>query len=167
MLPDDIHVLKDYLTAQGIRFVEHRLQTDYQFALEDGVQKAPFVSGSLGIHWKEREIHTCGYIEWPHILHEAGHILCEPVHPNHKDSADNSFLGWEMAVVQHLGLSWMTWYKNNRDYGLCDEINGTFYDEIGSLKYESDDFKCFTTLYLDDAKSRKLVAEDGTPLSVR
>lgn len=78
--------------------------------------EAPFTSG-LGVVWDEFRIVATTETPWPHLLHEAGHLVATTERPD--ASKEFTFLGWEMAVVKHLGLSMKAFHESNAEYGIC------------------------------------------------
>ncbi len=95
--------------------------------------EAPFTNG-LGVVWDEFKIIATTETPWPHLLHEAGHLVATTERPD--AAKEITFLGWEMAVVEHLGLSMKEFQRNNVEYGV------TFgpYNELGAIKFGSKDW---------------------------
>lgn len=155
--------LIQFLAGMGVRYVETLgtyVQTcqKYQEWRDAGVCFAPFTDG-LGILKEEATIVSTRDHPWPHILHEAGHLLCveEPLHP--KDNEFN-WLGWEYAVCQLLGLPRAAFIRNNQEY-MITWLNpqGQMRDEIGALTAREVPF--FLDERVAKAKELGLVLPDG------
>jgi len=125
-----------------------------------GLKEAPFAS-FLGIVPATRTIVGCEKTPWPNILHESGHLLAaaEVLGPKDREA---DWLGWEWAVMRHLGLSRREFLFENRDY--CINWTGAYghRDTLGDLlpHEETDAFfrECLLT-----AQRLGVVALDGTP----
>lgn len=111
--------LVPYLRTKGISVV---WREDFKDA--DRVTMAPFTQG-LGIHADRMEIHALMDTPWPSVLHEAGHLLWGT-----KD--DSVFLGWEIDVCIHLGMSQKAWRVDNMDTGI-----GAWNGRFRSIEYFS------------------------------
>ena len=161
--------LDRFLADHKVEIVRYVRFSDWLLALEDAdhpLSQAPFTQ-NLAIQWESKQLHFFGTQPWPSLLHEAGHILCSKVPPNHRDADDISFLGWELAVMKHLQLPMKHWHKSNDEYGISGgewQTPEDNYDEIGQLPFGKAPFKRFVRYYVEDARQRGLVAEDGTPL---
>ena len=101
----------------GVTVEERDAETAWQWQHRPANwSEAPFTSG-LGVVWDKFEIIGTTETPWPHLLHEAGHLVATTERPD--ASKEFTFLGWEMAVVEHLGLSMKAFHKANAEYGIC------------------------------------------------
>ena len=127
-----------YLAEKGVkvRFFESVLSIREEFDYDNsGYEPAPFKRG-LGVRWAEKEIVAIEGMDWPSLVHEAGHILASKEPPQRSD--EYAFLGWEFALCQHLGLPLREWYEQNRDYSLDYWIEGTiYYSYVSELLFGS------------------------------
>lgn len=156
-----------YLEQQGIRFVHHRLKTDYLSAIEEHeLAEAPF-TGGLAVDWTEATIHvddTWGEPAWAHLLHEAGHLLWEEeLNPDHWNDSD--FLGWEFSVVKHLKLPMCEFYRANESYAISftDPVTDRFYDEMDEVPLYSRAWRRLVKHYVEDGIQNGYITEDGLP----
>lgn len=123
--------------------------------------EAPFTSG-LGVVWDEFKIIGTTETPWPHLLHEAGHLVATTERPD--AAKEFTFLGWEMAVVEHLGLSMKAFYESNAEYGV------TFgqHNELGALKFGSKDWWKFVGEAQAESRAAKLFHKyDTVPTALR
>jgi len=155
-----------FLAEKGVAFVEVQeefaaLRAVWEEWIARGIKEAPFTT-YLGIVPAERSIVGRPSTPWPHILHEAGHLLTQAV-PLAPKEEEITWFGWEWAVVQHLGLSQSEFLQENRDYGINwngpdgyrDEVNQLKPHEVGTFFHERG----------QEAQSLGVVALDGTPLT--
>jgi hypothetical protein len=83
---------------------------------------APF-GGKKAIQYDTKKIFVCSPLKdhYVHdIIHEMGHVFASKVEPGPSD--EFTFLGWEMAVAQHIGLSWSQWQTGN-NYQVAPQKN--------------------------------------------
>lgn len=156
--------LVDFLTDLDVKCIQHKTgQEWYRFLDKEALFEAPFTS-NLAVNWKKKEIHYAGSIApWPHLVHEAGHLLACRDTPEASD--EYKFLGWEIAVVKHLGLSMKEWHKNNNDYGLDGwDYEGSSYAAIGNIPYDSEAFDTFVDSHIEMAQKIGIVSNEGVPL---
>lgn len=155
--------LIQFLAGMGVRYVETTgtyVQTcqEYQEWRDAGVWFAPFTEG-LGILKEEATIVSIRDHPWPHILHEAGHLLCteEPLPPNGNEL---DWLGWEYAVCQLLGLSRAAFIRSNQEY-MITWLNpkGQWRDAISELTAR--EIPLFLADRVNKAKELGLVLPDG------
>ena len=101
----------------GVTVEERDAETAWQWQHRPAEwSEAPFTSG-LGVVWDEFKIIATTETSWPHLLHEAGHLVATTERPD--AAKEFTFLGWEMAVVEHLGLSMKEFHRSNGEYGIC------------------------------------------------
>ena len=101
----------------GVTVVERDAATAWQWQHRPAKwSEAPFTSG-LGCVWDEFKIIATTETPWPHLLHEAGHLVATTERPD--AAKEFTVLGWEMAVVEHLGLSMKEFHRANGEYGIC------------------------------------------------
>ena len=118
----------------GVTVEERDPETAWQWQHRPAAwSEAPFTSG-LGVVWDEFKIVATTETPWPHLLHEAGHLVATTERPD--ASKEFTFLGWEMAVVEHLGLSMKAFHASNAEYSVTF---GQYY-EMGALKFGSKDW---------------------------
>jgi hypothetical protein len=108
-----------YLATEfGVRVVERDAATAWRSLLSErpaAWSEAPFTS-HLGVVWDKFEIVGTDETPWPHLLHEAGHLVATLERP---DAANEyKFFGWELGVVEHLGLSMREFYNRNAEYNV-------------------------------------------------
>jgi hypothetical protein len=159
----DYDKVVEFLKTLGVEVVEVKGHYNDWLSLtqRSNVHVAPF-TGDLAVDWAKRKILFYGNKHpWPHLVHEAGHLLASKVTPD--NSNEISFLGWEVSVVKHLNLSMEYWVKNNSDYGIDEKL----YADIGALARVPQDFEDYMKKHIDYAKKHKMVSEDGVPLVVR
>ena len=156
-----------WVEQQGIRFVHHRLHTDYLNAVEEHeLAEAPFTSG-IAVDWTEATIHiddSRGERPWPHLLHEAGHLLWEENrNPDHW--RDTDFFGWEFSVVKQLNLPMSQFYKSNTDYGISFRSPTTekFYDVVAEIPLYSRAWRRMVQCFIEDGILHGFITEDGLP----
>lgn len=146
----------------GVTVEERDAETAWQWQHRPAKwSKAPFTSG-LGVVWDEFKIVGTTETPWPHLLHEAGHLVATTERP---DAAEEfTFLGWEMAVVEHLGLSMKAFHEANAEYGVTF---GQYY-EMGALKFGSKDWWKFVGEAQATSREAKLFHKFGTvPTALR
>jgi hypothetical protein len=126
-----------YLAAEfGVRVIEQEAAEAWRTLFDErpaSWSEAPFTS-HLGVVWDKFEIHATNETPWPHLLHEAGHLVATTERPD--AAKEFTFFGWEMAVVEHLGLSMREFYERNVEYGI-DWLN---YVELGAVRFGSKDW---------------------------
>ena len=151
----------------GVRVIEHTdagwfWQARGQTLLTNGrLTTAPFTDG-LGVVWSDFEIHAMPSTPWAHLLHEAGHLVASNEPPD--SSNEYVFLGWELAVVEHLGLSMRDFHKDNASYG----INWQDYIEMDSLVFGSKDWWKFVGEVQATARAARLINKwDAQPFFLR
>ena len=154
-----------YLATEfGVRVIEREASTAWRTLLDErpaSWSEAPFTSG-LGCFWDKFEIIGTTETPWPHILHEAGHLVATTERPD--AAKEFTFLGWEMAVVEHLGLSMREFYERNVEYG----INWRDHVILDTLKFKSKDWWKFVGACQETARDAKLLRPfDNEPLSLR
>lgn len=151
----------DFLAALGVAYVEVLGYEEWERLLEDGMKVAPF-DGDFGILWDEQTI--CGWMgrsHWAGIIHEGGHLLATDKSLYAVDETD--FLGWEIAVVRHLGLPMDDFIRANADYGIQWPQDEDYYDTIGVLPPDQVGPMC--DFYVQVAKDLNTVNADGTPVA--
>jgi hypothetical protein len=122
---------------------------------------APFTS-HLGVVWDTFDIIATTETPWPHLLHEAGHLVATTERPD--AAKEFTFFGWEMAVVEHLGLSMREFYDRNVEYG----INWRDHVILDTLKFGSKDWWKFVGVCQETSREAKLLRPfDNEPLSLR
>ncbi len=152
-----------YLATEfGVRVIEREASTAWQWQHRPAAwSEAPFTSG-LGCVWDKFEIVGTTETPWPHLLHEAGHLVATTERPD--AAKEFTFLGWEMAVVEHLGLSMKEFHRSNAEYGVTF---GRYY-EMGALKFGSKDWWKFVGEAQADSRAAKLFYPfDNTPRALR
>lgn len=123
--------------------------------------EAPFTSG-LGVVWDEFKIIATTETPWPHLLHEAGHLVATTERPDASNEA--VFLGWELAVVEHLSLSMKAFYESNAEYG----INWGDHTIMETLKFGSKDWWKFVGERQAESRAAKLFHKfDTVPVALR
>jgi hypothetical protein len=153
-----------YLATEfGVRVIEHR-ERGWEWHTRDAFPHfawAPFTS-HLAVVWDTFEIHATPETPWPHLLHEAGHLVATTKRPD--AAKEFTFFGWEMAVVEHLGLSMREFYERNVEYG----INWRDHVILDTLKFKSKDWWKFVGACQETARDAKLLRPfDNEPLSLR
>ena len=139
----------------GVTVVERNAETAWQWQHRpQNWSEAPFTSG-LGVVWDKFEIVGTTETPWPHLLHEAGHLVATTERPD--AAKEFTFLGWEMAVVEHLGLSLKEFHRSNAEYGVTF---GQYY-EMGALTFGSKDWWKF----VGEAQAESRAARLFHPLS--
>ena len=154
-----------YLATEfGVRVIEREASTAWRTLLDErpaSWSEAPFTSG-LGCFWDKFEIIGTTETPWPHILHEAGHLVATTERPD--AAKEFTFLGWEMAVVEHLGLSMKEFHRSNAEYGVAF---GRYY-ELGALTFASKDWWKFVGEAQADSRAAKLFHPfDNVPRALR
>jgi hypothetical protein len=152
-----------YLATEfGVRVVEREASTAWQWIHRPtGYSEAPFTSG-LGCVWDKFEIVGTDETPWPHLLHEAGHLVATTERPD--ASKEFTFFGWEMAVVEHLGLSMREFYDRNVEYG----INWRDHVILDTLKFKSKDWWKFVGACQETAREAGLLGKfDNAPAYLR
>lgn len=150
-----------FLATLGVGYVHTSRRTEWLEWQEDGLQPAPF-DGSLGVNWDFAIIY--GYCEphWAGLIHEAGHLVAVPQSPRRCDETE--FLGWEIAVVLHLGLPLEEFYEANADYSIYwPEPEGDYYDTIGALSLEARERA--QAYYIQRAKYLGTITPKGVPVA--
>ena len=110
-----------FIASMGVRYIE-RIGTTAQNRQqweeweEEGACEAPFMPG-LGIIKDPACIISTVAVDWVHLIHEAGHLLCTETPLNPKDN-EYEWLGWEYAVCLQLGLSRAAFIRGNAEYGI-------------------------------------------------
>ena len=154
-----------YLATEfGVRVIEHDAAEAWRTMLDErpaSWSEAPFASG-LGCVWDKFEIVATTKTPWPHLLHEAGHLVATTERPD--AAKEFTFFGWEMAVVEHLGLSMREFYDRNVEYG----INWRDHVILDTLKFGSKDWWKFVGACQETARDAKLLRPfDNEPLALR
>ncbi len=152
-----------YLATEfGVRVIERDAEIAWQWLHRPtGYSEAPFTSG-LGVVWDTFDIITTPETPWPHLLHEAGHLVATTERPD--AAKEFTFFGWEMAVVEHLGLSMREFYDRNVEYG----INWRDHVILDTLKFGSKDWWKFVGACQETSREAKLLRPfDNEPLSLR
>jgi hypothetical protein len=154
-----------YLAAEfGVRVIEQEAAEAWRTLFDErpaSWSEAPFTS-HLGVVWDKFEIHATNETLWPHLLHEAGHLVATTERPD--AAKEFTFFGWEMAVVEHLGLSMREFYERNVEYG----INWRDHIILDTLKFGSKDWWKFVGACQETARDAKLLRLfDNEPLSLR
>jgi hypothetical protein len=152
-----------YLATEfGVRVIERDAATAWQWINRPAAwSEAPFTS-HLGCVWDKFEIHATTETPWPHLLHEAGHLVATTERPD--AAKEGTFLGWEMAVVEYLGLSMKEFHRSNAEYGVTF---GRYY-ELGALTFGSKDWWKFVGEAQADSRAAKLFYPfDNTPRGLR
>ena len=154
-----------YLAAEfGVRVVEQEAAEAWRTLFDErpaSWSEAPFTS-HLGCVWDKFEIHTTPETPWPHLLHEAGHLVATTERPD--AAKEFTFFGWEMAVVEHLGLSMWEFYDRSVEYG----INWRDHVILDTLKFKSKDWWKFVGACQETAREARLLRPfDNEPLSLR
>lgn len=159
----DYNKVVQYLQTLGVEVVQFEGDfIKWLRSCEKTLRQAPFTN-DLAVNWEKRQIVYSGDKHpWPHLVHEAGHLLATRFTP--ENSNELHFLGWEMAFVQHLKLSMEYWHKNNSDYGIDQVIDSVRYNNIGSYPYDSIEFDQLVAHFVNDAKNRGIVTDSGIPL---
>jgi hypothetical protein len=146
----------------GVQVIEREASEAWKWIHRPaGYSEAPFTS-HLGVVWDKFEIHATTETPWPHLLHEAGHLVATTERPD--AAKEFTFFGWEMAVVEHLGLSMREFYERNVEYG----INWRDHVILDTLKFKSKDWWKFVGACQETARDAKLLRPfDNEPLSLR
>jgi len=155
--------LIDYLNWEfGVTVVERDAATAWQWQHRPAEwSEAPFTSG-LGVLWDEFKIIATTETPWPHLLHEAGHLVATTERPD--AAKEFTFLGWEMAVVEQLGLSLKEFHRSNAEYGVSF---GEHY-EMGTLTFGSKDWWKFVGEAQATSRAAGLFHKYGTvPTALR
>jgi hypothetical protein len=71
----------------------------------------------LGVDWCGRRVIVSGKVCWIDVLHELGHAFAVEESPEDIDD-DNVFLGWEYAMVKHIGADSEFFRTQNQYYVL-------------------------------------------------
>jgi hypothetical protein len=154
-----------YLATEfGVRVIEQEAAEAWRTLFDErpaSWSEAPFTS-HLGVVWDKFEIVGTTETPWPHLLHEAGHLVATTERPD--AAKEFTFFGWEMAVVEHLGLSMREFYDRNVEYG----INWRDHVILDTLKFGSKDWWKFVGACQETARDAKLLRPfDNEPLSLR
>ena len=154
-----------YLATEfGVRVVERDAAEAWQTLFDErpaSWSEAPFTS-HLGCVWDTFDIIATTETPWPHLLHEAGHLVATTERPD--AAKEFTFLGWEMAVVEYLGLSMKEFHRSNAEYGVTF---GRYY-ELGALTFGSKDWWKFVGEAQADSRAAKLFHPfDNTPRALR
>ena len=152
-----------YLNREfGVTVVERDPETAWQWQHRPANwSEAPFTSG-LGVVWDEFKIIATTETPWPHLLHEAGHLVATTERPD--AAKEFTFLGWEMAVVEYLGLSLKEFHRSNAEYGVSF---GEHY-EMGTLTFKSKDWWKFVGEAQATSREARLFHQFGTvPTALR
>jgi len=160
----DREKLLGFLEGLGVSFIPikdlwQELYDDWQDWLGRGVRAAPFTS-HLGIIPESATIVGRQATHWTSILHEAGHLLASPTVLG-KGEDESSWFGWEIAVVQHLGLSEKDFLHWNRDYGISWDGPDGWREDV--LNLTDADIKVFFAEKLEEARELGIVDEHGVP----
>lgn len=153
----------EFAARLGIGYVEVATNAEWHDLLEDGLNPAPF-DGSVGVDWDACLIYAREGVHWAHIVHEAGHLVAVPQKPYGSDETE--FLGWEVAVVKHLGLPMDEFKKTNEEYGVSwtsTDGGEEFYDTIGALPPAQ--FEALCEFYEGYSKRLGNVTADGVPVA--
>jgi hypothetical protein len=152
-----------YLATEfGVRVIEREASTAWQRQHQPAAwSEAPFTSG-LGCVWDKFEIVGTTETPWPHLLHEAGHLVATTERPD--AAKEFTFLGWEMAVVEHLSLSLREFYDRNVEYG----INWLDHVILDTLRFGSKDWWKFVGACQETAREAGLLGKfDNVPRALR
>jgi hypothetical protein len=154
-----------YLATEfGVRVVEHEAAEAWRTLLDErpaSWSEAPFTS-HLGLVWDTFDIVATTETPWPHLLHEAGHLVATTERPD--AAKEFTFFGWEMAVVEHLGLSMREFYEQNVEYG----INWRDHVILDTLKFKSRDWWKFVGACEETAREANLLGRfDNVPRALR
>lgn len=146
----------------GVKVIERDASTAWQWIHRPaGYSEAPF-TGHLGVVWDKFEIHATSETPWPYLLHEAGHLVATTERPD--ASKEFTFFGWELGVVEHLGLSMRTFFENNAEYG----VNWGSHVELGSMKFGGKEWWKFVGECQATARAAKLFGRfDSEPSCLR
>jgi len=125
----------------------------------DSFFRAPFTNLLIGIAWPTRRILYCGEVRWYDVIHEMGHIFATNDKPYLADEV--SFLGWEYALMRHIGASARSWYKGNEDYGL--EIEHSYY-RFGDLPASKR--RSYLKTLVKEGQKAGIIDAAGRPLSI-
>lgn len=151
----------EFFAKLGVGYIETANRAEWQEWLEDGLQTAPF-DGSLGVNWELVQVYAYSDPHWSGLIHELGHLVAVPQPPYRCDETE--FLGWEMAVVQHLGLPLEEFYQVNADYGIYwPTEDGDFADTIGALTPEQRE--AVQAYYIQRSKYLGCVTSEGVPVA--
>jgi hypothetical protein len=163
-LRDRRRLLAYLATEFGVRVIEHDAAEAWRTLLNErpaSWSEAPFTS-HLGCIWDRFEIIATTETPWPHLLHEAGHLVATTERP--AAAKEFTFLGWEIGVVEHLGLSMKAFHASNAEYGVTF---GQYY-EMGALKLGSKDWWKFVGEAQATSRDAKLFHKYGTvPTALR
>ena len=147
---DRLHLITYLATRFGVQVIEREASEAWKWIHRPaGYSEAPFTSG-LGIVWDKFEIYATNETPWPHLLHEAGHIVATTERPD--AAKEFTFFGWEMGVVEHLDLSMRTFYEQNAEYG----VNWGNHVELGSMRFGGKDWWKFVGECQATARAAKL-----------
>ena len=134
-----------YLAREfGVTVIERNAETAWQWQHRPAEwSEAPFTSG-LGVVWDEFKI--IATTERPDAAKEF------------------TFLGWEMAVVEHLGLSMKEFHRSNGEYGICWRDHNC----MDTIKLGSKDWWKFVGEAQATSREAKLFHKDGmVPTALR
>jgi hypothetical protein len=153
-----------YLATEfGVRVIEHR-ERGWEWHTRNTIPQfawAPFTN-HLAVAWDAFEIHGTPETPWPHLLHETGHLVATTERPD--TTKEFTFLGWEMAVVEHLGLSMREFHARNAEYG----INWQDHIILDTLRFGSKDWWKFVGVCQETAREAGLLGRfDNTPRAIR
>lgn len=152
-----------YLATEfGVRVIEREASTAWQWINRPAAwSEAPFTS-HLGCVWDKFEIVATTETPWPHLLHEAGHLVATTKRPD--AAKEFTFLGWEIAVVEHLSLSLREFYDRNVEYG----INWLDHVILDTLRFGSKDWWKFVGVCQETAREAGLLGKfDNVPRALR
>jgi len=163
----DKEKLGAFLVERGVIFVEVKEEGAALHAAweawrkERGLKEAPFTS-YLGCIPQKRTIVGRPNTPWPHILHEAGHLLAQAI-PLSPKSEEIAWFGWEWAVVQHLDLCVREFLHDNKAYIINWDGPYAWREEVGDLKEE--EAPLFFQERILEAQGLGVVDVNGVPLA--
>jgi len=100
----------------------------------DGMDEAPFTNYNLAAHFRRKIIaFDPKKIQWPHLIHEMGHVFASKSGPHSAACNEYDFYGWEHAVAKHVRGRMSEWYHHNSDYVVGGESVGIGNMEVGAL----------------------------------
>ncbi len=76
--------------------------------------EAPFTHRDIGVIWSRKLVVYAGEIAWVEAIHEMGHVFASRMNPDHANEL--LFLGWEIAMVDHIKGDFPTWLAGNKEY---------------------------------------------------
>lgn len=85
--------------------------------------QAPFTNKKLGVAWNDKRIcyASSDNVEWPHVVHEMGHVFACPITPDNSREVD--FFGWEYALARHVRGLVAEWNFCNGNYQIDDSYS--------------------------------------------